>query len=145
MAGGIRFLFEREAILSRHLQEEKMDGDKRMLLAACGLYCGACYHYRASFYESERLQAEATRRGREPGRFTCQGCRSDALYIHAGCGQCKIKACADSRGITHCGLCADLPCERLSAFRNDGRIHHEYILIELVNLRQEGPEKWLAA
>jgi hypothetical protein len=122
-----------------------MGGDNRVLLAACGPYCGACYHYRASFYDDERLRTEAARRGRNPQGFTCQGCRSDVLYIHAGCAQCEIRACADGRGIPHCGLCAELPCERLSAFRNDGRIHHGDILIELVNLRQEGPEMWLAA
>ena len=47
------------------------------LVAYCGLYCGACYHYRASFYDDERLRAEAARRGRDPAGFTCQGCRSE--------------------------------------------------------------------
>ena len=122
-----------------------MDGDNHVLLAACGLYCGACYHYRASFYDDERLLTEAARRGRDPQGFTCQGCHSDVLYIHAGCAHCEIRACADSRGITHCGLCADFPCPRLWAFQSDGRVHHEDILIQLENLRQEGPEKWLAA
>src|SRR5574341_850631 len=100
-----------------------MGEDNRALLAACGLYCGACYHYRASFYDDERLREEAARWGRDPQGFTCQGYRSDELYIHPGCVQCEIRACADGRGLLHCGLCADFPCERLWTFQSDGRAH----------------------
>jgi hypothetical protein len=120
-----------------------MEQDNLVLLTACGLYCGACYHYRASFYNDERLRVEAARRKRDPGGFTCRGCRSDVLYIHPGCAECEIRACADRRGLPHCGLCGDFPCGQLWAFKNDGRLHHEDILIELLNLRQKGPEVWL--
>ena len=71
--------------------------DSHGLLAACGLYCGACYHYRSSFYEKARLIEEVTSRGRETEGFTCQGCRSDKLYIHPGCLQCKIRTCVDGK------------------------------------------------
>ena len=115
------------------------------LLAACGLYCGACYHYRASFYPSERLRAEAARRGCDPAEFTCKGCRSEALYLHPGCAQCEIRACTDEKGIPHCGLCNDFPCDRLLAFQNDGRVHHRDILVELIRLREKGIGTWLAS
>ncbi len=121
-----------------------MTKDINVLLGVCGLYCGACYHHRALFYEGERLSEEAARRGRTPEGFTCQGCRSDVLYIHSGCAQCEIRACADERGIVHCGLCTELPCERIKAFQGDGRVHHRDILIELENLREKGTDKWLA-
>jgi hypothetical protein len=113
------------------------------LLAACGLYCGACYHYRASFPGGAHLLQEAARRGRPVQGYTCRGCRSDALYIHAGCAQCQIRACADQRGIPHCGACAQVPCERLLAFRNDGRLHHLPILEQLGDLSRKEPERWL--
>lgn len=121
-----------------------MEKDNRILLAACGLYCGACYHYRASFYDDERLRAEAARRGRDPEGFTCRGCRSYVLYIHPGCAQCEIRACADNKGIQHCGLCAEFPCDQLWAFQSDGRVHHVNIMVELVRLRKMGPKAWLA-
>jgi hypothetical protein len=113
------------------------------LLAACGLYCGACYHYRASFYDDERLRAEAEYRDRDPDGFACQGCRSESLYINPGCAQCEIRACADEKGVLHCGLCADFPCERLWAFQSGGRVHHTNVMIELVRLRKKGPGAWL--
>lgn len=121
-----------------------MTKDANVLLAACGLYCGACYHYRASFYPAERLEQEAARRGRSVAGFTCRGCRSERLYIHPGCAQCEIRACTDERGILHCGLCGDFPCERLQTFQNDGRLHHRDIFFQLERARKIRPEAWLA-
>ncbi len=116
----------------------------KTLLAACGLYCGACYHYRASFYNADSLSKAATRRGRDAAGFTCQGCRSKQLYIHPGCAHCEIRSCADARGILHCGACAGFPCDRIAAFQNDGRVHHRDILLELERLQAKGPGQWLA-
>ncbi len=67
--------------------------DLKLLLGVCGLYCGACYHYRASFPEGKHLLKEAVPQGWKVDGFTCQGCRSDSLYVHPGCAQCKIRAC----------------------------------------------------
>lgn len=113
------------------------------LLGVCGLYCGACYHYRASFPDGEHLLEEARRQGRSPVGFTCQGCRSDALYIHRGCAQCEIRACAEGKGILHCGLCSESPCERLKAFHSDGHIHHLDIFAQLEELNEKGADRWL--
>jgi hypothetical protein len=119
------------------------------LLAVCGLYCGACYHYRASFPESEHLLEDAARQGRELEGFTCQGCRSGrihgirVLYIQPGCARCEIRACADGRGVLHCGLCPEFPCARIEDFRLDGHVHHLDILDNLVALKEKGPDRWL--
>jgi hypothetical protein len=113
------------------------------LLAACGLFCGACYHYRASFRDGGHLLQEAIRQGRKAEHFTCRGCRSDQLYIHPGCAECEIRACAEAGSFLHCGECGAFPCERLLAFKNDGHIHHLDILVQLEQLSQLGPEQWL--
>lgn len=118
--------------------------DESRLLGACGLYCGACYHYRASFPDGKHLLEEARRQGRSTADFTCRGCRSDVLYVHRGCAQCEIRACTDSRGIPHCGLCAESPCERLRAFHSDGHLHHLDIFDQLEELRAKGSDSWLA-
>jgi hypothetical protein len=114
------------------------------LLGVCGLYCGACYHYRASFPEGAHLVEEAARQGRARQGFSCQGCRSDRLYVHPGCALCEFRACAEEKGIVHCGLCAEYPCDRLRAFQSDGRPHHRDVLDNLESLRALGPERWLA-
>ena len=116
------------------------------LLAVCGLYCGACYHYRFTLPEGQHLlKSEILRRGRDPHGFACKGCRSDLLSVHPGCSQCEIRACADTKGIVHCGLCDSFPCERLRAFQNNGRVHHLYVVQQLEALREQGPAAWLAA
>jgi hypothetical protein len=117
--------------------------DQRLLLGACGLYCGACYHYRASFPEGKHLLEKARLEGRELSGFTCAGCRSDTLYIHPGCAQCKIRACSESKGIEHCGLCPELPCDTIKAFINDGHIHHLDVLANLMELVAKGLDQWL--
>jgi hypothetical protein len=118
--------------------------DRSVLLAVCGLYCGACYHHRASFPEGAHLLEEAARQGRALEGFTCQGCRSDILYIHPGCTRCEIRACADSQGVLHCGLCPEFPCARIEDFRVDGHIHHLDVLDNLASLKEKGPDRWLA-
>ncbi len=115
------------------------------LLAVCGLYCGACYHYRFTLPEGQHLLSEILRRGRDPRGFDCKGCRSDTLPVHSGCAQCQKRACADARGVMHCGLCEAFPCEQLRAFQNDGRVHHRDVVQQLEDLREQGPDQWLAA
>ncbi len=118
--------------------------DPRSLLAACGLYCGACYHYRASRPEGHHLLEEASLRGRPTEGYTCQGCRSDVLYIHPGCAQCEIRACADDHSVAYCSLCPDFPCQRIEAFQGDGRVHHRDVIANLEALKAQGPDAWLA-
>jgi hypothetical protein len=118
--------------------------DLKLVLGVCGLYCDACYHYRASFPEGKHLLKEAVRQGHKLEGFTCQGCRSDSLYIHPGCAQCKIRACAEEKGIIHCGLCLDFPCDQTKAFQEDGRIHHRDVVAHLEELKNKGPDQWLA-
>jgi hypothetical protein len=120
-----------------------LDSERRLLLGVCGLYCGACYHYRASFPDGQHLLDEAARQGKRREGYTCRGCRSDTLYIHPGCAQCEIRACADGKGVLHCGDCDEFPCERLEAFRDDGRVHHLDVVANLEDLGAEGADQWL--
>lgn len=115
------------------------------LIGYCGLYCGACPHYRASLPEGAHLLAEAAREGREIAGYACRGCRSDNLYIHPGCAACRIRGCAQAKGLPHCGLCAEMPCDELLAFRDDGHAHHLDIQRNLAELSRIGPGAWLAA
>jgi hypothetical protein len=118
--------------------------DPCVLLGVCGLYCGGCHHYRASFPEGRHLLERAAGQRQSPEGFGCRGCRSGALYSYPGCSQCAIRACAEDRGIVHCGLCSEFPCDRIRAFQSDGRIHHRDVLDHLVALRAMGPHRWLA-
>ena len=124
--------------------EPETSANPRLLLGACGLYCGACYHYRASLPQGVHLLEEARRQGRELEGFACRGCRSDELYVHPDCAGCEIRACADARAVAHCGGCGDFPCERILGFQSDGRIHHRDVLASLGDLKANGAGRWLA-
>lgn len=113
------------------------------LLGACGLYCGACNHFRASFPEGNHLIEKARNEGRSTDGFTCQGCRSNRLYMHPGCAECEIRECADTKGLLHCGQCSEFPCEQIVAFINDGHIHHLNLESQIQKLNKLGPEGWL--
>ncbi len=117
--------------------------DSSPLPGVCGLYCGACYHNRASFPEGQHLLEEVICQGRDLKGFTCKGCRSAVLYVHPGCAECQIRACAEEKDLIHCGLCPEFPCARLKAFQSDGRVHHRDILVQLEELALKGVEQWL--
>ncbi len=126
-----------------HERREGRAGVDVNLLAACGLYCGACYHYRASCVDGAHLLSEQARGGRPLEGYTCRGCRSEQLYVHAGCRDCEIRTCVERRNLLHCGECGALPCERLIAFQTDGRKHHLPIIGNLRMLRDQGQDVWL--
>lgn len=119
--------------------------DDALLMAVCGLYCGACYHYRAGQPDGAHLLEDAARGGRPLAGYTCGGCRSGQRYIHPGCAACQIRACAEAAGLRHCGECPSLPCDRLVAFQTDGRKHHLDVLDNLRALRAQGADAWLKA
>lgn len=116
---------------------------ERNPLSVCGLYCGACYHYRASFPDGEHIIREWIREGMNAEDFTCDGCRSKRLYVHLGCSECDIRSCADARSIIHCGECREFPCQRLEEFRTDGRPHHRDVVHNCMEINRTGSENWL--
>ena len=76
----------------------------------------------------------------EPLGTPCGGCKADP----DGCGDCAIRTCAQGRGLSHCGLCADHPCARLNEFANDGMPHHAEAVAGLKAIAREGEEAWAA-
>jgi hypothetical protein len=109
------------------------------LLGGCGLYCGACSHYRAFMPDSRHLLERVT--ADDPDFEECHGCRSDFLTDY--CSKCSIRQCTSERGIAHCGLCPEYPCSLLKSFQHDGRVHHIVVLDSIENLKTRGPVQWL--
>lgn len=117
---------------------------KLRLLGYCGLYCGACNHYRSSYPESNYLLEEGIKRGEDPNNFTCRGCRGEIEYLHPGCDVCSIKLCAEDEGLVHCGLCSAFPCKKIIGFQYDNRyMHHRAVVDNLKELKEKGPDLWL--
>lgn len=67
-----------------------------MCCSKCGLDCGKC-----------SLKEE----------YGCSGCleMTDGYWGE----KCEIKACCEEKGLEHCGLCGDFPCEMLLDYSYD--------------------------
>jgi hypothetical protein len=115
--------------------------DEKDLLAYCGLYCGAC-SFRVAFEEKDHKHLQDMPSKYEEYKDAelqfCPGCRLDAQS-----GGCKIRDCAVSKDIPHCGDCDEFPCELLIEFNNDGIPHHSDAINNLRKLRNQGEEVWL--
>jgi hypothetical protein len=68
---------------------EKRDCMKRIRAAVCGHYCGACATFRDD---------------------ACCGCGYSLGRTRRG--ECAVfQCCVTERGLEHCGLCPDFPCQ----------------------------------
>ncbi|MCB7319038.1 DUF3795 domain-containing protein [Lacrimispora sp. 210928-DFI.3.58] len=47
----------------------------------------------------------------------CRGCLHMEKPFWGG--KCPVKSCCEGRGLDHCGLCPDFPCEVLSGMGKD--------------------------
>ena len=127
-----------------------MDNEK--LVAACGLYCGACEIYRTQedgnqAKTKEIMNGMNTRGGTS---FTlddmkCDGCAAGGK-INTWCKGCGIRACAKQKQKNaRCSPeCPDYPCSLLIKFANDGMTHHKEIIENLQHLNKDGLKKHAA-
>jgi len=85
--------------------------------AYCGDYCGKCPHYDVD----------------------CPGCLPCVQF------GCHFIRCCLQKGYDHCGMCPDLPCDKLLAFVPDDRegCYHGYHIDNLRLRREIGTEAWL--
>jgi len=90
----------------------------RCLAAVCGVYCGTC------------------------GEFP-QDCRSCAYQLgHTQHGECPVyQCCLVERGLEHCGLCPDFPCQIFLALAEPMEVQRRYR--SLLRRREIGTEAWL--
>lgn len=66
------------------------------MISVCGAYCGDC-----DWKE----------------KTNCPGCQQSASKMFWG--ECLVASCSIEKGYIHCGLCSELPCEKLQdAFNN---------------------------
>jgi hypothetical protein len=89
-------------------------------LAYCGLFCGGCKNYKSN--------------------LDCAGCRYEESLV----ADCPTRACAEERGLLHCGDCDQFPCDDLKGFYEDGIRHHAMALKNIERIREIGPDRWLS-
>lgn len=100
--------------------------DKSMV-APCGVNCLVCYVHLKK-------------------KKPCPGCMSkDVTDKPQRCCNCQIKACSDSRGISHCFMCSDFPCKRIQSLDKSYKTRYNTSIVENGNsILNDGFEVFLA-
>lgn len=93
------------------------------MIAFCGLDCYEC-PARTAFLNDDDLLREKTAAewsklfgvDIKAEQINCTGCTAGGIkFPHCEHG-CTMRKCAIDKGLEHCGLCSDYPCDDLSVF-----------------------------
>ena len=74
----------------------------QMLLSRCGIYCGACYVYRAERDVGEFLRDTAEWQGVELEQVKCNGCLAPKAEKWPNCQKCHVIDCLKEKGLEFC-------------------------------------------
>lgn len=123
---------------------------EKLRMAACGIDCNACDSYKATMRQdwkaAEDLVAWYRQRGwigEDEGAEAvlkkaplCRGCwnPSDDCFFKCGCHPSRdFRVCCAEKRISHCGECADFPCEPYMEFVGD-LDHHKKAMEQLLRI-----------
>jgi ribosomal protein L40E len=109
--------------------------------AYCGLYCGACEIINVESEQDKERVAKMW--GSAPDQVNCSGCKTNTLFIH--CGNCKIRNCAQQKGVEFCFECDDYPC---SIYEEGKAIieqlpHLKATIVNQKYIKEKGVQDWL--
>ena len=128
--------------------QKAAEGARELLVAPCGLYCGACPMYLASQDKDEQKmkalmqQFSGGKMQFKPEDLICDGCIARGR-VASFCRKCAIRACAEGKpNVTRCSDCPDFPCARITNFNNDGMQHHSEVLSNLRQIQKMGIKEW---
>jgi hypothetical protein len=93
------------------------------MIAYCGLDCSRCLTFLATQNNDDAARAEtvamyAKKFGLvlKPENINCDGCRTRGGKQIGYCRVCEIRQCCLEKGLEHCAICEQQPCEKLSKF-----------------------------
>ena len=92
------------------------------LIAYCGLDCAKCDAYQATQDDDIELKKKTAERWSKEldtafsiDDITCDGCKSER--VSGWCLRiCKIRPCAENKGISTCASCSEYTCDELDRF-----------------------------
>lgn len=127
---------------SEYIDSENHTHPGKNLVAACGLYCGACGIYLATQENNtEKLLQYAIVLNQSFNETLCDGCRAERKSAHCS-KMCSFIKCTFEKGIGFCGTCQEFPCKELKDFQS--KMPHRIEILESQNrLREIGWEQWL--
>ncbi len=91
------------------------------MIAVCGLDCAACDAFIATKSNDDTMKAKVAAEWSKmngadikPEDIICEGCRTGSSVLGGYCSMCEIRKCAAEKQVSHCGICTDFPCEKVS-------------------------------
>lgn len=130
-------------------------------LAPCGLHCGKCFAFREGTIHKAAIELQKDLGNFEPyaKRFStlldpafeqypafkgfldylasseCGGCREEKCKFYKNC---KVRACAEEKGVDYCYQCLRFPCESTGL---DDNLYRRHVAIN-EKIREIGPEAY---
>ncbi|MDD3628023.1 MAG: DUF3795 domain-containing protein [bacterium] len=91
----------------------------KKIIGSCGIDCSECPTYKATKENDDKLREKTAKEWSQmysaeikPSDINCKGCQQKkVLFSH--CNECKIRACAHSKGFVTCAECGDFSCDEL--------------------------------
>ncbi|HUS77979.1 MAG TPA: DUF3795 domain-containing protein [Patescibacteria group bacterium] len=116
------------------------------LISRCGLYCGACYVYRAERDGGELLREIAEQNEVLPEEVKCKGCTGPEEDLWRNCRKCNTLTCLKEKGYEFCHECKefdDESCELYARMTRFSGERGEDIRASMERIRAGEAEAWL--
>lgn len=96
------------------------------MVAPCGMNCTYCYVHHKK-------------------KKPCMGCRVESDNKPASCRKCKIKICAEEKGLTLCDECTEFPCVLVKRLDKSYQKRYDESLVKnLKIIREQGMDIYLS-
>lgn len=116
------------------------------LISRCGIYCGACYIYRAFKDRGRLLETTAERVVAAREEIRCNGCLGPVEDLWRNCKKCEIRACLQERELVFCYECLEFDnssCSKYEHLREFCSKRAEDIKEALERIKAEDADVWL--
>jgi len=115
------------------------------LLSRCGIYCGACYVYRAERDVGEFLREVAQWQEVEIDEVKCNGCTAPINEKWPSCQNCYPINCQKEKNLAYCHECGDFwdgKCNQYTKFEEFISQRGEKIRLNLIKISAD-PDLYL--
>ncbi len=116
------------------------------LISKCGIYCGACYVYRAFKDGGKLLEITAEKLGVPKEEIRCNGCLGSVEDIWRMCKKCQFRDCLRERGLAFCYECPEFEnstCAKYESAREFTSKRGENIREALERIKAGDADRWL--
>ena len=126
--------------------KEKESETVPKLLSRCGIYCGACYIYRAFKDRGRLLEIIAENVKAPKEEIHCNGCLGPTEDLWRNCRNCQIRSCLQQKKLAFCFDCPEFErssCSKYESLCEFCMERDEDIREALMRIRAGDGDRWL--